>query len=78
MSAILKRCRFFETEEEKALAVEYVKSHDVTVRTELVAREPIMEWDEIITLDSIGTRDTIKRSESVLAKIIPFVKESVG
>ena len=67
---------WFQTKEEQELAIEFVQSLDVSVKTELVSREPLMEWDDIYTLDSpLGIK---KQSKATMSdKIIPYVKEKV-
>ena len=74
----IKALWFFQTPEEKALAIEYAKSFDADIKSELISREPIMEWNEIIRLNSFTTPANIKQSKAVLAKIIPLVKERIA
>lgn len=65
---------FFQTEDEKALAIKHIKErYNVSVRSELVCRVPIAEWDEIIRLE--GPLPTDERKSSI-QRAVEFVKET--
>ena len=66
---------WFQTPEERALAIEFVENLDVSKRTELVSSEPIMEWETTYTLNSPD--GIMKGKQAFMDKVIPYVKETV-
>ena len=66
----------FNTSEEKDLAVEYIKTLDVTVSQKLVEKRPILRWEEIIKLNIWDTSSMGTTKEAATQFVIGSEKRS--